>query len=285
MSILITGAHGQLGSEIRRISDGYPYNFIFTDIDNLDIRDKHRVEELIINNDISVVINCAAYTSVDKAEEDINSASELNIDAVKNLVSAAKKNGAIFIHISTDYVFDGWKDGAYTEDDEENPQSVYGNTKLGGEIEARKYEHSVIIRTAWLYSIYGNNFVKTIKQLASERDTLNVVNDQYGSPTNAADLAKVILDNIEKMRLFEDTQIFNYTNEGYTTWYDFATFINDYYGYECNIVPVPTAAYPTAAKRPMNSKLDKSKIKETFNITIPNWKESLERVLEELLYS
>lgn len=282
MSILVTGANGQLGSEIRRISDGYPYNFIFTDIDNLDITDKRSVDELLSNNEIGVIINCAGYTAVDKAEGDIDAASAINISAVRNLVHAAKKNDTLFIHISTDYVFDGLKDGVYGEDDEENPQSVYGNTKLEGEYEARKYDHSVIIRTSWLYSIYGNNFVKTIKRLTSERDTLNVVNDQHGSPTNAADLAKVILDNIEKFRDMDCTQLFNYTNEGYTTWYEFATVINDYYGYECNIVPVPTSAYPTPATRPRNSRLDKSKIKKVLGITIPNWRESLERVLEEL---
>jgi len=283
-NVLLTGANGQLGSEIRKISADFPlFAFFATDIDNLDICKKADIEEFIKANKIDFIINCAAYTAVDKAESDADLCYKINRDAVKNIAEASGQ--ARIIHISTDYVFDGSGNVPLKETDRTNPQSVYGASKLAGEeaLQAICPDRAIIIRTAWLYSSFGNNFVKTMIRLGRERSNLNVVCDQFGSPTNAADLAYVILritDSITLSDTVGNNNIFHYTNEGITTWYDFTLKIHELAGITtCRVNPVPTSEYPTAAKRPQYSVLDKTKIKTVFGIKIPAWEESLKKLL------
>lgn len=287
-NILVTGANGQLGNEIRRISTYHENNFkfFFTDITELDITDLNAIEIFIKENNINYIVNCAAYTAVDRAEDDIELCYKINRDAIINLGIAATNNQAKLIHISTDYVFDGTASTPYKETDKTNPQSVYGKSKLEGEIGLQKVcPDNIIIRTAWLYSIYGNNFVKTMIKLGNERDSLNVVADQTGTPTNAADLAQTIVRILD----FSDansfqTGIYHYSNDGVTTWYDFTILIHKYAGIiDCKVNPITTAEYPTKTARPQYSVLDKSKIKNTFNISIPKWEESLNICVKELL--
>lgn len=287
-NILVTGANGQLGNEIRRISTDHENNFkfFFTDITELDITDLNAIEIFIKENNINYIVNCAAYTAVDRAEEDIELCYKINRDAIINLGIAATNNRAKLIHISTDYVYDGTALNPYTENDKVNPQSVYGKSKLEGEVGLQKVcPDSIIIRTAWLYSIYGNNFIKTMIKLANERDSINVVADQIGTPTNAADLAQSIIRILD----FSDANgfeagIYHYSNEGVTTWYDFTLMIHKYAGItDCKVNPITTEQYPTKAIRPKYSVLDKSKIKHTFNISIPKWEESLNICVKELL--
>ncbi|MFV0418462.1 MAG: dTDP-4-dehydrorhamnose reductase [Dysgonomonas sp.] len=287
-NILITGANGQLGNEIRRISTYHENNFkfFFTDITELDITDLNAVEEFIKENNIDYIVNCAAYTAVDKAEDDVERCYKINRDAIINLGIAATNNKVKLIHISTDYVFDGTATRPYTETDKVNPKSVYGKSKLEGEVGLQKVcPDSIIIRTAWLYSIYGNNFVKTMIKLGKERDSLNVVADQTGTPTNAVDLAQAIIRILD----FSDANSFeagtyHYSDEGVTNWYDFTLMIHEYAEITgCKVNPITTEQYPTKAIRPKYSVLDKSKIKRTFNISIPKWEESLNICIKELL--
>ena len=286
-SILITGANGQLGCELQKLIPLYPqFRFFPTDVDTLDLCDKGAIESFLKKNRIDFIINCAAYTAVDKAEDDIALCYRINRDAVQNLAEAAGGNVKI-IHISTDYVFDGTSDRPLRETDKTNPQSVYGKSKLEGEqILLKIATDSIIIRTAWLYSSFGNNFVKTMIRLGKEKESLNVVNDQIGTPTNAADLAKAILQIIEKSEKEGEFQsgIYHYSNEGVCSWYDFCLKIHELAGIKtCKVHPVSTAEYPTRAVRPAYSVLDKTKIKKVFHLAIPDWKESL-KIISELKF-
>lgn len=271
---LITGADGQLGQEIKKILP----NAITTNRHQLDITDESAVQKFIINNNIDTVINCAAYTAVDKAETDKISALKINTDGPRNLAKSCAK----IIHISTDYVFDGMGHKPYKTQDTTNPVSVYGYTKLSGENEVLKYaDQAIIIRTAWLYSQYGNNFVKTMLRLGAEKDSINVVSDQVGSPTYAADLAKAIVQILPQIKP-ENKGIYHFTNEGVCSWYDFAHEIIKLSGFKCKVNPIPSSAYPTPAKRPFYSVLDKNKIKKVFNIEIQHWTQGLEQCLKQL---
>jgi dTDP-4-dehydrorhamnose reductase len=282
-NILITGANGQLGSELQELFPFYQdFNFFPTDIDTLNLCNKNEIEDFINKNEITYVVNCAAYTAVDKAEDDSEICYRINRDAVKNLAEAAREKSKI-IHISTDYVFDGKAVSPYKETDATHPQSVYGKSKWEGE---RVLPGSIIIRTAWLYSSFGNNFVKTMIRLGKEKAALKVVNDQIGTPTYAADLAKAILDILV---FSENTQtfaagIYHYSNEGICSWYDFCVKIYELLKItSCKVNPVPTSEYPTKAQRPAYSVLDKTKIKETFHLIIPRWEDSLQKCINIMM--
>lgn len=282
--IAVTGANGQLGNEIRLLEANYPqFLFFFTDIDTLDLTDKAAVDRFVEENKINYIINCAAYTAVDKAEDDVEMAYRINRDAVISLAQAAQKNGAKVIHVSTDYVFDGKATTPYKENVATAPQSVYGKSKLEGEEALHRYcPESIIIRTAWLYSSFGNNFVKTMLRLGRERDSLNVVSDQKGTPTYAGDLAKAILDIIVWVETRENLPIgiFHYSNLGETNWYEFTLKIHELAGIAgCKVNPVTTAEYPSKAPRPQYSVLEKGKIQQTFQLQIPNWEESLKKCI------
>lgn len=284
MKVLVTGANGQLGSEIKELAPNYKnYSFTFIDIEDLDITDNSKVESYFKKNKFEVIINCAAYTAVDKAESEKEKTTALNSSAVKLLTEIATKQKALFVHISTDYVFDGKNFKPYLETDLTNPRSFYGKSKLDGEVEVlfNAYQ-AVVIRTSWLYSSYGNNFVKTIMKVAKEKGVINVVSDQIGTPTYAADLAKTILDIIPKVKPKSKFEIYNYSNEGVCSWYDFAQEIMAIAKINCNINPVETKEYPTAAVRPHYSVLNKSKIKKEFGISIPYWRQSLEKCIKKL---
>ncbi|POY38086.1 dTDP-4-dehydrorhamnose reductase [Flavobacterium alvei] len=280
--ILVTGANGQLGSEIKMIASHYPhFDFIFTDIDDFPL---DQTEVIVANfNRIQpdIVINCAAYTAVDKAEQDTVVADAINHLAIATLASLCTVSGAKLVHVSTDYVFDGSSPVAYKEDDVPNPKSVYGATKLAGEIACLKNcPESIIIRTAWVYSEFGNNFVKTMLCLMSERDTLSVVNDQIGSPTYAADLAQVILTILDSTKW--ESGIYHYSNAGEISWFDFAKDIKEIAHKTCEIKGIPAADYPTPAERPAYSLLDKSKIKTIYGIEPIDYKVSLKIMMERL---
>ena len=283
MNILITGSNGQLGSEIRELSSKYIHNFYFTESATLDITDFTKVKEYIQTNYIDTIINCAAYTAVDKAEKDKVNADMINHLSVKNLAIIAKEKNIKLIHISTDYVFDGENFKPYSEDDSTNPKGVYGQTKLDGENAMREINplNSIIIRTSWVYSSFGANFVKTILRLGKERDSLNIIFDQVGTPTYARDLAKAILDIIPQVKN-NTVAVYNYSNEGVLSWYDFAKEIMRMAKIDCQINPIETKDYPTPVKRPHYSLLNKSKIKEEFAIVIPYWKDSLDTYLRTL---
>ncbi|RIJ45857.1 dTDP-4-dehydrorhamnose reductase [Maribellus luteus] len=287
MRILVSGAYGQLGSEIKTLRSEYPeWDFLFTDVDNLDITDENAVDQFIAGKNIDFLINCAAYTAVDKAESDIETATIVNALAPGILAKVTKKYGIKLIHISTDYVFAGDACEPYSEEDDVNPQGVYGRTKLDGErnVQAQNPE-SVIIRTAWLYSVYGNNFVKTMLRVGRERGELGVVFDQVGSPTNAADLALAILDVIglsEKEPKNFVPGIYHFSNEGVASWYDFAVAIFEMAGVECQVSPLTSDQFPTPTKRPHYSVLNKSKIRNTFEVRIPYWRDSLKVCLQRL---
>jgi len=275
-NILVTGGNGQLGSELKELAPNYPeYNFLFTNVSDLDITDHSSVEEFIESNNINVIINCAAYTAVDKAETELELADIINHLAVANIAQMAKVKNIKLIHISTDYVFDGTNFKPYVETDAPNPQSVYGKTKLDGELAMRQINpaNSIIIRTSWVYSKFGNNFVKTILRLAETRDEISVVSDQIGSPTNAADLGQIILTILPKIQN-KAVEVFHYTNEGVCSWYDFAVAILENKGINIKLTPVLSQSYPTLAERPLNSALSKNKIKLKFKISIPNWEDS-----------
>lgn len=282
-NVLVTGSNGQLGSEIRELSSNYEYNFFFTSRDELDICNENSVESFVKSNSIDAIINCAAYTAVDRAEEEVAIATKVNHHALKSLAKISQNNAVKLVHISTDYVFDGKNYRPYIETDITNPQSVYGQTKLDGEKEILEINpaNSIIIRTSWVYSSFGNNFVKTMLRLADERDELGVIFDQVGTPTYARDLAKTILDILLNINN-RDVEIFNYSNEGVLSWYDFSKEIMKMAKLECTINPIETKDYPTPATRPHYSLLNKSKIKDYYNITIPFWKDSLKECLVKL---
>lgn len=281
--ILVTGSNGQLGSEIRDLAAQYTqFEFCFTDSGELSIIDENAVNEFFNSFKPDYVINCAAYTAVDKAEEpaELEMVNSVNADAVGFLAKACRQHGAKFVHISTDYVFDGTATAPYKESEITAPVSVYGATKLKGEQLAVQYTEPIIIRTAWVYSAYGKNFVKTMMNLMQTKPALNVVSDQHGTPTYAADLAKAILDIIASGNW--QAGIYHYTNEGEISWFDFATAIKNITNSNCEVKPIPTSGYPTPAKRPGYSVLNKTKIKETYNIAIPDWEESLNVCIEKL---
>ncbi len=288
-SILITGSEGQLGSELQElVRNNYlkGYKYIFTDVAQLNIGNKKEVLDFFQKEDIAYCINCAAYTAVDKAESDIENAILVNVTGVENLAEACSRFSIKFLHISTDYVYHNNQNTPFKEDDETNPHSVYGLTKLQGEKKATEtWSDTMIIRTSWVYSSYGNNFVKTMLKLGKERPQLNVIFDQIGSPTYAADLAKAILDII---RLNDSgnvplwSGIYHYSNEGVCSWYDFAKAIFELNNVSLKVYPIETKDYPTPAKRPYFSLLNKSKIKADFGLKIPYWRDSLKECLERL---
>jgi len=284
MRILVTGSKGQLGNEIRELATEYPgFDFLYTDIDELDITDRHRTNEFVTSCRPQFIINCAAYTSVDKAESDTSAAFLVNAAAVENLAISANLINALIIHISTDYVFDGASYIPYNESDIRNPQSVYGKSKLAGEDAVQKYAgKGIILRTSWLYSPFGNNFVKTILKYGTEKRELNVVFDQVGSPTYAKDLAKAILDILPMSGKRSGTDVFHYSNEGVASWYDFARTIISFSGVNCEIKPILTRDYQLPAPRPCYSVFDKTKIKETFKIKIPYWSDSVKDCINRL---
>ena len=284
MNILVTGSNGQLGSDIKDLSKDYKsFNFIFTDYQELDITSKLDVEAFFAVNEVDYIINCAAYTAVDLAEKEEVKAFKLNAYAVKFLVEVAQEYQSKFISISTDYVFDGTATEPYRTDAQTKPQSTYGRSKELGEKFALEYGKSLIIRTSWLYSTHGNNFVKTMLRLGKERDELGIVSDQIGSPTYAKDLAKAILDIIEyseKNKFIPG--IYHYANKGEISWFDFTKKIFEIKQIDCNLNAITTADYPTPAKRPAYSVFDTSKIVETYNVKIPNWEDSLKECLNNL---
>ena len=281
-NILITGANGQLGNEMRILSvENQEYNYFFTDVAELDICDKRAVMEFVMMNDIQIIVNCAAYTAVDKAEENLEFCTRLNADAVGYLAKAAEVNRAEFIQISTDYVFDGTAHVPYLETEPTCPNSVYGATKLAGEKNALALcSRSMVIRTAWLYSTFGNNFVKTMIRLGKERESLGVIFDQIGTPTYARDLARAIFAAIRQGVV---PGIYHFSNEGVCSWYDFTKAIHRLAGItSCHVKPLHTEEYPTPAKRPHYSVLDKTKIRNTYHIEIPYWMDSLQSCIAEL---
>ncbi|MCX6111823.1 MAG: dTDP-4-dehydrorhamnose reductase [Proteobacteria bacterium] len=286
MNVLVTGAKGQLGKEIEKLSSGQLWTgerkFFFTDIDELDVTDIASIRSYITQKTIDIIINCAAYTAVNKAETEKEKAKLLNEAVPAYLALVARESNMPLIHISTDFVFDGEKKHPYVETDKPNPLSVYGRTKLEGEYEVIKHGGTfIIIRTSWLYSEFGNNFVKTILRLAKEKKELGVVSDQIGAPTYAEDLASVILGIIPNIQN-GTREIFHYSNEGVISWYDFAKAIVDIKNINCKIIPIETKDYLTSAVRPLYSVLDKTKIKETFDVQIPEWRDSLKRCLNRL---
>lgn len=281
-NILITGANGQLGKEFGVLTKKEENFFLFGK-DDLDITNKKSILEVVEKNKIDVIVNCAAYTAVDKAENEKELAENINRYAVKNLGEIVKEKDLKLIHISTDYVFSGENFKPYLETDKTNPQSTYGATKLSGEEELLNLNlsNSCIIRTSWVYSSFGNNFVKTMLHLGKEREELGVVCDQVGTPTYARDLAKTIIKIIPQLEN-KKTELYNYSNEGVLSWYDFAKEIMKMAKIECGIKPIESKDYPTPAKRPHFSLLNKGKIKKDFQVEIPFWKDSLDSCLREL---
>jgi dTDP-4-dehydrorhamnose reductase len=283
-NILVTGGNGQLGSELREIAPNYQdYNFLFTDVKALDITNHTTVVAFIESNNITVIINCAAYTAVDKAESEPVLSDTINHSAVANFAQIAKEKNIKLIHISTDYVFDGTNHKPYVETDTPNPRSTYGKTKLDGELAMQKINpvNSIIIRTSWVYSKFGNNFVKAMLRLAKSRDEISVVADQIGSPTNAADLAEAILNLLSKI---ENTtvELFHYSNEGVCSWYDFAKAIFEIQNLQIKINPIETWQFPTPAKRPSYSVLNKNKIKKKYKMEVPYWRDALKECLNKI---
>lgn len=284
MNILVTGANGQLGSEMRRVGSVSPNNYIFTDIAELDITDSNAVLAFVADNNISVIVNCAAYTNVDKAEDDEQTAELINATAVKNLAVAAKDNNATLFHISTDYVFGTDGNTPRTEDMAVNPLGAYGRTKLHGEQAIAEVGcKALIFRTAWLYSEFGNNFLKTMLRLTSERSEINVVFDQVGTPTYAADLAVLIFSIIEYGIYDGNEGVYHFSNEGVCSWYDFAREIAVAAGNtKCQINPCLSSQFPSKVHRPPYSVLDKSKVKRVFGVDIPHWRDSMLHCLTRL---
>ncbi len=283
-SILVTGSNGQLGSELRYLSTHYPnYTFTFSDRASLDLSNLCKMEDFFEQAHYDVIINCAAYTAVDKAESEPELADTINHRFVSLLAKLAKKNNAKLIHISTDYVFDGTSFRPYIETDPTKPQGVYGRTKCDGEkaIMSVAPKNTIIIRTSWVYSSYGNNFVKTMLRLGKERESLGVIYDQIGTPTYARDLAKTILDILPNINN-KSPEIYHYSNEGVASWYDFAKAIFELSATVCQVNPITTDQYPTPAVRPHYSLLNKAKMKKEFNLDIPYWRDSLTTCLNEL---
>lgn len=281
-SILVTGANGQLGVALRSISNGLDeFKWYFTDVDTLDICDKQQLDDFIKRHGVSMIVNCAAYTAVDQAEDEPASCLRINRDAVRNIGESAVSAGAKVIHVSTDYVFDGSGIRPYREDDATNPVSVYGKSKLAGEQALLLVcPDAVIIRTAWLYSETGVNFLKTMLRLGAERDMIGVVADQQGTPTYAGNLAEAIKAILTAGRFVSG--IYHYTDGGACTWYDFAVKIFEMAGIACQVNPLTTTEYPTRAQRPAYSILDKTKIKATYGVHVPAWEEGLQRALSML---
>lgn len=282
MRILVTGGNGQLGCSLRRVAMGSEDKYIFTDVAELDITNQEAVANHIADNKIDIIINCAAYTDVDRAEEEEPRAHLLNATAVGYLAEAAKASNALLIHISTDYVFMGGCCGVLTEESHPQPINAYGRTKLAGEEAIRASGcHYIILRTAWLYSEYGRNFVKTMMRLTLQNEEVRVVSDQLGTPTYAVDLARAIVAIITERNFREGT--YHYTNLGECSWWQFACEIAKLAGHNnCKITPCSTAEYPTKARRPMSAVLDKTKFLKTFGIEIPEWRESLKKCINEL---
>ena len=286
MNILVTGANGQLGHEMQRVAKSSNHNYIFTDVadgyEKLDITNIEDIRNMVKNNNVDIIVNCAAYTNVDKAESDYDTADLINNTAAGNLATAMKEAGGTLIHISTDYVFQGDRNTPCQEDWTTNPLGVYGKTKLAGEAAiATTGCNSIIIRTAWLYSQWGKNFVKTMQGLTASHDTLKVVFDQVGTPTYAGDLAAVIGHIIETNQL-DKTGIYHFSNEGICSWFDFAKAICELSGNSCDIQPCYSEEFPSPVKRPHFSVLDKGKLKQTFGWKVPYWTDSLKKCIEEL---
>lgn len=280
MVALVTGANGQLGQSLQFIASNYPnIDFIFCNSQELDITNSNNIQQVFEQFKPNYCINAAAYTAVDKAESEPEKAHLINVIGAKNIAEVCKEFGTTLIHISTDFVFDGEKTSPYTELDQPNPTSVYGQTKLDGEKAIQEtFDNYLIIRTSWVYSQFGNNFMKTMLRLASERDSISVVNDQIGTPTNAVDLAEAIVKIItsnSQLSTSNSYGIYNFSNEGQCSWYDFAKKIFEINKINIDLQPIPTRSYPTPAKRPKYSVLDKSKIKTVFNVKVKNWEESL----------
>ena len=284
MKILVTGANGQLGCEIRELSPAYPlYDFLFTDLNELDITNADQVNQFFSLHSPDVIINCAAYTAVDKAEIDEETAYLVNAAASGNLANAASESGAFMVHISTDYVYSGHNFRPYVESDKINPDSVYGRSKAAGEEAVCQAKgKAIIIRTSWLYSAFGNNFIKTIIKYGAEREMLNVVFDQTGTPTYAPDLAKAILDILPLAMTATEIEIYHYSNEGVTSWFDFAKTILEMTGIECKLNAISTKDYPLPAARPFYSVLDKSKFKKKFSVEIPYWRDSVKLCIQRM---
>jgi len=277
MKLLITGSNGQMGNEFRVIAEHDSLNeYIFTDIGELDITDPKAVTLFIQQEKPEAIVNCAGYTAVDKAETEPEKAMLINGTAVEILSTAATETDALLLHISTDYVFDGTAHIPYREDDTANPISVYAKSKYMGEVSVSRFANrGVIIRTSWLYSAFGNNFVKTILRYGAERGKLNVLFDQIGSPTYARDLCETIVKILPSMKSHRGTEVFHYSNEGVASWYDFALAIIQLSGISCQVLPIETKDYPLPAQRPFYSVLNKAKIKDRFGISIPYWRDSL----------
>lgn len=283
MNILITGCNGQLGNEMQLLEKENPqHKFFNTDVSELDITDTSAINAYVNDNDIDGIVNCAAYTAVDKAESNRQLCTHLNSEAPAYLAAAIEGRGGWMVQISTDYVFNGSKHTPYVESDIPSPNSVYGNTKLAGELAVSKFcKKTMIIRTAWLYSIYGNNFVKTMMRLGKERPQLKVVFDQIGTPTYARDLAVVIMSAVNKGII---PGVYHFSNEGVTSWYDFTKAIHRIAGIKgCKVLPLHTSEYPSTTPRPAYSVLDKTKIKKTYDVEIPYWEDSLNECIEILM--
>ncbi len=284
MRILVTGANGQLGMTFQALAPEHPkHEFFFFNSKELNITDPNSFEAAFQNCNPEVVINCAAYTAVDKAEDEPYKAYAVNADGVKYLVDACQKTGSALIHISTDYVFDGTKEEPYTEEDEPNPINVYGESKLAGENHVLASDlKAIILRTSWIYSEFGNNFVKTMIRLGKERDKINVVNDQFGSPTYAGDLAKACMKIIDQSEKWNNIpEVYHYSNEGVISWYDFASEIMILAKSKCEICPISSNLFPQLAERPSFSVLKKSKFVEDFKVKTTNWKESLMTMIKD----
>ena len=285
MNILVTGANGQLGNEMRIVAKNSADNYIFTDVAELDITNAEAVEKMVMDNDVKVIVNCAAYTNVDKAEDDSEFAEILNAKAAENLAVAMKKNDGLLVHVSTDYVFGGTKNNTPCKEDEPaNPTGVYGVTKLHGEQAIMATGcHYIIIRTAWLYSEFGKNFLKTMLNLTATKPQLKVVFDQVGSPTYAYDLALAIFDIVENRKYEGNDGIYHFSNEGVCSWFDFTKMIAEYAGNtQCDIQPCHSDEFPSKVVRPSYSVLDKTKIKATFGTVVPYWTDSLKVCMNNL---
>jgi dTDP-4-dehydrorhamnose reductase len=294
MVVLVTGANGQLGQSLQFIAPNFPeIQFVFCYSADLDITNLDKCKQVFTQFKPNFCINAAAYTAVDKAESEPEKAHLINVVGAKNVAEVCKEHHSILLHVSTDFVFDGNKQTPYNEEDLPNPTGIYGKTKLEGEIEIQKiWAKHFIVRTSWVYSQFGSNFMKTMLRLASERDSLSVVSDQIGTPTNAVDLAEVLIKIIsschselvyfvssQKLGSESNFGIYNFSNEGQCSWYDFAKKIFEVNNISINLQPIPTSAYPTPAKRPAYSVLDKSKIKRVFGVEVKNWEESLREII------
>ncbi len=283
MRILVTGANGQLGSEFRALTSQHSAEFIFCDVDEMDLSQESSMEQFLANTQSDLIIHCGAYTQVDGAEDQKELAFAINANAPAVIARHCANTGCRLIQVSTDYVFDGTGNMPISEEDRPNAQSVYGASKLEGEKQILSIlDNAYIIRTSWVYSVYGKNFVKTMLRLGQERDELNVVVDQAGTPTYAADLAAAILKIVDQWPSNDQPGIYHYSNWGVLSWYDFAKTIFDLAGVKCHVNPISSSGFPVKAQRPAFSVLDKTKIASTFHLDIPYWRDSLKRCLEEI---